>query len=78
MWNLSPPHNLEMCLVRLACGRLNILRLQFFILYDDIVFQYSDPKYLAGIQTAVEQGNPCLLENVGESLDPGMLGLDIV
>ena len=66
-----------MYLVRLECGRSNILRLQFYTLYYDIVFQYSDPKYLAGIQTAVEQGNPCLLENVGESLDPGILGLNI-
>ena len=58
-------------------GRLYILGLQFCILHNDFVFQYSDPKYLAGIQTAVEQGNPCLLENVGESLDPGILGLNI-
>lgn len=34
--------------------------------------QYSDSNYLKLIQNAVQFGQPCLLENVGESLDPGL------
>jgi dynein heavy chain len=36
-----------------------------------VVIKYSDINYLRGIQTAVQAGLPCLLENVGENLDPG-------
>ena len=39
------------------------------------VFQYSDPLYLKSVQSAVETGVPCLLENVGENLDPGKLSV---
>ena len=39
------------------------------------VFQYSDPLYLKSVQSAVETGVPCLLENVGENLDPGRLSV---
>ena len=39
------------------------------------MFQYSDPLYLKSVQSAVETGVPCLLENVGENLDPGKLSV---
>ena len=36
-----------------------------------VVIKYSDINYLRSIQSAVQAGLPCLLENVGENLDPG-------
>ena len=36
------------------------------------LLQYSDSNYLKMIQNAVQFGQPCLLENVGEDLDPGL------
>jgi ATP-binding dynein motor region len=37
-----------------------------------VVIKYSDINYLRSIQSAVQAGLPCLLENVGENLDPGL------
>ena len=37
-----------------------------------ISIKYSEQNYLKHIQNAVQFGQPCLLENVGERLDPGL------
>ena len=42
------------------------------LFYGIIILQYSDSNYLKLIQNAVQFGQPCLLENVGENLDPGL------
>ena len=36
------------------------------------VIKYTDPDYLANLQTAIRDGQPTLMENVGEELDPGL------
>ena len=36
------------------------------------VIKYTDPDYLANLQTAIRDGQPTLMENVGEDLDPGL------
>ena len=36
------------------------------------IIKYSDSNYINLIQNAVQFGLPCLLENVGENLDPGL------
>ena len=36
------------------------------------VIKYTDPDYLANLQTAIRDGPPTLMENVGEELDPGL------
>jgi dynein heavy chain len=36
------------------------------------VIKYTDPDYLTMLQSAIQEGRPALLENVGEELDPGL------
>ena len=34
--------------------------------------KYTDPDYMTPLQSAIQEGRPALLENVGEELDPGL------
>lgn len=53
--------------------KINLLSLQnYFDKLQIVCLQYSDSTYLRSIQNAVQFGHPCLLENVGENLDPGL------
>ena len=36
------------------------------------IIKYTDPDYLSNLQTAIRDGQPTLMENVGEELDPGL------
>ena len=36
------------------------------------IIKYTDPDYMTILQSAIQEGRPALLENVGEELDPGL------
>ena len=36
------------------------------------VIKYTDPDYISNLQTAIRDGQPTLMESVGEELDPGL------
>jgi len=54
--------------------------IEIYILHDDVqekdngldVVKMSDKDFLRSLENAVRFGKPCLLENVGEELDPAL------
>lgn len=36
------------------------------------VIKLTDPDYMRTLENCIQFGNPCLLENVGEELDPSL------